>query len=266
MSSCARRSRITAARRSGPRGTRSSWPSQPRPAPWRPPSSVQRSLAAEPWPEGAEIRVRIGLHTGEASFGGEDYVGLHVHRASRIASVAHGGQVLARPTTRALVGTVAPGRCRAPRRRRASAEGSRASGAALAARRSRTCAATSPRSARSSDAEQPAERLTTFLGREARDRARSAPARESPAADAHRPGGTGKTRLSLEVAGGLLARYPDGVYFVELAPITDPELVASDDRPGTQPARSGRQRSSIERLIDYLASDACCSSSTTSSR
>ena len=68
----------------------------------------QRALAAEPWPEGAEVRVRMGMHTGDASLGTEGYVGLHVHRASRIASVGHGGQVLLSDTTRSLVSEALP--------------------------------------------------------------------------------------------------------------------------------------------------------------
>ena len=59
-------------------------------------AAAQRSLAAEPWPPGVgAVRVRIGLHTGEAVLGGDDYVGLDVHRAARIAAAAHGGQILA---------------------------------------------------------------------------------------------------------------------------------------------------------------------------
>ncbi|MBA2634615.1 MAG: adenylate/guanylate cyclase domain-containing protein, partial [Chloroflexi bacterium] len=64
---------------------------------------AQRALAAESWPADAEIRVRIGLHTGEAGFSIDSYGGLDVHRASRIASAGHGGQVLLSDTTRALV-------------------------------------------------------------------------------------------------------------------------------------------------------------------
>jgi DNA-binding NarL/FixJ family response regulator/class 3 adenylate cyclase len=56
--------------------------------------SAQRALAAEPWPEGASLRVRMGLHTGEPTRDGATYVGLDVHRAARVCSVAHGGQVL----------------------------------------------------------------------------------------------------------------------------------------------------------------------------
>ena len=55
------------------------------------------------WPEGVELRVRMGIHSGVASRSGEGYVGLDVHRAARIADAAHGGQILLSEATRALV-------------------------------------------------------------------------------------------------------------------------------------------------------------------
>jgi class 3 adenylate cyclase len=55
---------------------------------------VQRALAAERWPEGASVRVRMGLHTGEPMVGAENYVGLAVNRAARICAVGRGGQIL----------------------------------------------------------------------------------------------------------------------------------------------------------------------------
>jgi predicted ATPase/class 3 adenylate cyclase len=64
---------------------------------------MQRALAAHPWPGGATVHVRIGLHTGEPQRSAEGYVGLDVHRAARIMSAGHGGQVLLSQTTRDLV-------------------------------------------------------------------------------------------------------------------------------------------------------------------
>jgi class 3 adenylate cyclase len=63
----------------------------------------QRALAEYPWPEGAVLRVRMGLHTGEPSLAEANYVGLGVHRAARIMAAGHGGQILLSPTTRELV-------------------------------------------------------------------------------------------------------------------------------------------------------------------
>jgi YVTN family beta-propeller protein len=63
----------------------------------------QRALAAEAWPDGGTVQVRMGLHTGEPLVGGERYVGMGVHRGARIAAAGHGGQVLLSNTTRELV-------------------------------------------------------------------------------------------------------------------------------------------------------------------
>jgi len=64
---------------------------------------MQRALAAHPWPNGATVHVRMGLHTGEPQRSAEGYVGLDVHRAARIMSAGHGGQVVLSQTTRDLV-------------------------------------------------------------------------------------------------------------------------------------------------------------------
>ncbi len=64
---------------------------------------AQRDLAAHEWPEGAQLKVRMGLHTGEPRVGAERYVGIGVHKAARIGAAGHGGQVLLSRTTRELV-------------------------------------------------------------------------------------------------------------------------------------------------------------------
>ena len=63
---------------------------------------AQRDLAAERWPHGGAVRVRMGLHTGEPRMGEQRYVGIGVHRAARIGAAGHGGQVLLSSTTREL--------------------------------------------------------------------------------------------------------------------------------------------------------------------
>ncbi len=64
---------------------------------------VQRSVADHPWAEGTSVRLRMGLHTGEPGLADEGYVGIDVHRAARIGSLGHGGQVLLSETAAALV-------------------------------------------------------------------------------------------------------------------------------------------------------------------
>ncbi len=65
--------------------------------------AAQRALASADWPDGVDLRVRIGVHTGEASIAGDQYVGLAVHRAARICDAGHGGQILISETTRSLL-------------------------------------------------------------------------------------------------------------------------------------------------------------------
>jgi class 3 adenylate cyclase len=69
---------------------------------------AQRRHAEAPWPNGAEVRVRMGLHTGEPAVHEEGYVGIDVVRAARICTVGRGGQILLSETTRALIGSVLP--------------------------------------------------------------------------------------------------------------------------------------------------------------
>ena len=64
---------------------------------------IQRSLADHQWPQGVQVRVRMGLHTGEPLAADEGYLGMDVHRAARIAAVGHGGQVLLSETTASLL-------------------------------------------------------------------------------------------------------------------------------------------------------------------
>ncbi|MDP9336966.1 MAG: hypothetical protein M3Q30_27135, partial [Actinomycetota bacterium] len=63
----------------------------------------QLALSSHPWPEGVQIRVRMGLHTGQAVLGGGRYTGLAVHRAARIGAAGHGGQILVSQATQTLL-------------------------------------------------------------------------------------------------------------------------------------------------------------------
>src|SRR5215212_2702551 len=69
---------------------------------------VQRAIAAEPWIRGAVVKIRIGIHTGEAELAAGVYVGIDVHRAARIMAAAHGGQILVSDATRALISRAMP--------------------------------------------------------------------------------------------------------------------------------------------------------------
>src|SRR6478736_9413829 len=69
---------------------------------------AQRALRDHEWPDGREVSVRMGLHTGEPHVGEEGYLGLDVVRAARISAAGHGGQILVSETTRALLGNQLP--------------------------------------------------------------------------------------------------------------------------------------------------------------
>jgi class 3 adenylate cyclase/catechol 2,3-dioxygenase-like lactoylglutathione lyase family enzyme len=66
-------------------------------------AAAQRALAEQKWPEGAEVLVRMGLHTGEATLTDGRYLGVAVHHAERICSAGHGGQVLLSQSTTAVL-------------------------------------------------------------------------------------------------------------------------------------------------------------------
>ncbi len=66
-------------------------------------AEAQRALAAHEWPEGGELRVRMGIHTGQVSVSANRYLGVAVHRAARICAAGHGGQVLVSQTTKGLL-------------------------------------------------------------------------------------------------------------------------------------------------------------------
>ena len=70
---------------------------------------AQRAMAAHAWPEDGVIRVRMGIHSGEAMLAGGDYVGLALHQVARIMSAGHGGQVLVSEATRRLLPSMAEG-------------------------------------------------------------------------------------------------------------------------------------------------------------
>ena len=97
-------------------------------------TTAQLALARHAWPDGTEVRVRMGLHSGEPRATGERYIGFGVHRAARIGSAAHGGQILLSNVTRELVQDDLPPRDLAHRPRRVRAQGSRSAGAPLPGR------------------------------------------------------------------------------------------------------------------------------------
>jgi predicted ATPase/class 3 adenylate cyclase len=212
---------------------------------------AQRALAAEAWPPDAEVRVRMGLHTGEAGFATDTYVGLHVHRASRIAGAAHGGQVLLSDATRALVEHQLPDgidlRDLGEHRLKDLDRPEHLWQLVIPGLQDEF----PPIGSLDAIPNNLPTRLTTFLGREHEIAEVSELLGRSRLLTLTGPGGTGKTRLSLEVAGRALARYADGVFFVELASISEVELVSATIAQALGlPDRGGR--SSLDRLTDAI--------------
>jgi len=183
----------------------------------------QRALTDETWPESLAVLVRMGLHTGEPERGPEGYVGMDVHIAARICSAGHGGQIIVSRTTKDFAGAdtsreisfrplgshrlkdvptpeqlfqlIAPGLPESFPPLRTMG------GATLPALHHRLVGRRRDLTATLSLLARPDVRLVTIIG----------------------PGGAGKSRLALEVAG--LAAVQRPVHLVGLAPVSDPELV-----------------------------------------
>ena len=188
-------------------------------------AQAQRALAAEAWPDGVAIRVRMGLHTGEGVLGGDSYVGLDVHRAARVASAGHGGQVILSGATQALTaGGLPPGVSLVDLGQHRLKDLSRPEHLWQIAIDGLPATFPTPRTLDATPNNLPLQ-LTTFLGRQREVAEAVALLAEHRLVTLTGPGGTGKTRLALQVAAEASDRYPDGVYFVALEPITRPELL-----------------------------------------
>ena len=190
---------------------------------------MQQALEGRDWPAGERVRVRMGVHCGEASRTAAGLVGLEVHRAARVAAVAHGGQVLLSESAALLVRDwLPPGAVltdlgvhrlkdlgRPERIFQLHAESLQAEFPPVRSLGSPALRHNLPSQA------------TSFVGRAAElAELRALMAGGSRLVTITGPGGIGKSRLALQVAAEALDGTGDGVWLVELAPVAEPELVA----------------------------------------
>ena len=190
-------------------------------------SAFQQALGGEPWRTASPLRARVGLHTDEAVIVDDTgYASLPINRCSRLMSAAHGGQIVLSGTTQALVGDQLP------------------DGLALldlGEHRLRDLGIPTRvfqlnhdgdyeefpplRSLDSFPGNLPAQ-VTSFIGRQAEVARVIAALADSRVVTLTGVGGVGKTRLAIQVAADLLPRYREGVWLVELAPVTEQGGVA----------------------------------------
>ena len=213
--------------------------------------AAQSALDSHPWPEGSQVRVRIGIHTGEAGRMGGEYVGLDVHRAARVAGVAHGGQVLVSESTRLLVERALPPNLTLVdlglHRLKDLAQPEHLFQLTIEGRSNQFPPL---RSLESTPNNLPIQ-MTSFIGRDDQVREARELLRRSRLLTLTGPGGSGKTRLSLQIAADLLDEFPDGVYFVPLAAVRDPELVPSAIAQALSIPSTGSRRP-IDALLEQL--------------
>ncbi len=213
---------------------------------------VQRVFHCEGWPAGASLRLRIALHTAEAQLRDEDnYFGQGVNRSARLRAVAHGGQVVLSRTARDLALDRLPEHAElrdlGVHRLRDLGRPEHVFGlvhpdlpAEFAALRSLD---TVPNNL-------PGE-LTSFVGRRAELAQIGAALGRVRLLTLTGSGGCGKTRLALQAAADAMDRYPDGVWLVELARLSDAALVPAT-MIGALGLREVPGRALLDTLIEHL--------------
>jgi predicted ATPase/class 3 adenylate cyclase len=212
----------------------------------------QQRIAVEVWPTTiGSPKVRMGLHTGESQEREGDYYGIEVNLAARIMSLGYGGQILLSEATTTLVKKTLP-----PDYALADLGEHRLKGIASVEHIFQLChpdlvANFPPLKSLAAFKHNLPRQPSSFIGRSKELTEIKHLLKETSLLTLLGPGGTGKTRLMLQAAEELIEDYPDGVWLVELAPLTDPDLiperVAAALNVQEQP---GRQM--LDTLVEYL--------------
>jgi predicted ATPase/class 3 adenylate cyclase len=212
----------------------------------------QRQIRCEEWSP-APVRVRMGIHTGAAQLGGDDqYTGYAVLAATqRIMSAGHGGQILLSGATRELVRDTLPGGAELQDLGEKRLKDLLRPEHLYQLNGPDAPKTFPPLKTLDSHPNNLPVQLTTFIGREQEMAEVKGELEQHRLVTLTGSGGTGKTRLSLQVAADLLEKFAHGVWFVELAPLSDPALIAQTilsvigitEQPG---------RSALEALGEYL--------------
>jgi predicted ATPase/class 3 adenylate cyclase len=213
--------------------------------------SAQRGLATHDWSPKERLRVRMGLHTGEGVLSGDDYVGIDVNRAARISDAAHGGQVILSDATRGLVEHHLPDgvslRDLGVHRLKDILHPERLHDLVIEGLPDDF---PPPRTLDARPNNLPPQ-LTSFVGREDEIAEVTRLLGTTRLLTLTGAGGTGKTRLALQVAAETLTDYKDGAFFVDLSSVTDPTLVPSAVAQALRvPEVAGRPI--LEALQDHL--------------
>lgn len=219
--------------------------------------AAQRGLTTEPWGETGPVRVRMALHTGTADLhagehkSGEYVSGLTLSHAARLLSVAYGGQILVSNATQELVRNDLPARVwlrDLGRHRLRDLAHAEQIYQVVAPDLPDAFPALKSVEATPNNLPRP---LTAFIGRERAIGELRRLLAETHLLTVTGAGGSGKTRLSLEVAASLLDEFPDGVWLVECAPQADPTLVPQV-LAATLGVREEAGRPLLETLVDLL--------------
>jgi predicted ATPase/class 3 adenylate cyclase len=213
-------------------------------------TAAQRALAYENWGDDP-VKVRMGMHTGQGSLGGDNYAGLDVNRAARISDAAHGGQVVMSSTTASLVERHLPEETSL-----VDLGDHRLKDLELPERIFQLTVDEDyefpPLRTLSSRPNNLPAQLSSFVARPHQVAAIREYLASSRLVTLTGPGGTGKTRLALQVGTDCLTTFKDGVFVVQLAAVSDPALVPSTVAAELGIAPEGTS-SPTESLIEYLA-------------